>query len=288
MKRLIYFFITISLTIGCKDISREFVEKSYDFETLKEYTDEYGEPDIVVNNEDYKDGNDELLNFNDRFPTNLKIEEIVSMLYRWNYLSEITWVKTGGKYRGTFSNTKYVNSDEWLWLEKNYPKTSYQESSRNRIKRQNMINELFTEKLFWNQSYLMNDDCIRDGSCVPNKTKYSKTGIVLYEIPSEPFSKYEYIWNLGESTYGKHFDDNDIPSETKIEWFGRVTIGWENDNIRKPDTYFTYQKVTLCQCLTDPKYSNTKPCKEKFWNRYKTDDPSIEQMEIDYYNCKNN
>lgn len=48
---------------------------------------------------------------------------------------------------------------------------------------------------------------------------------------------------------------------------------------------------SLCDCLTNPKYSNYgdsnyKKCEQVFKDRYGTNEPSIEQMKSDYYNCK--
>lgn len=48
---------------------------------------------------------------------------------------------------------------------------------------------------------------------------------------------------------------------------------------------------TLCECLTNPKYanigdSNYEKCKQVFKDRYGTNEPSMEQMKNDYYNCK--
>ncbi len=48
---------------------------------------------------------------------------------------------------------------------------------------------------------------------------------------------------------------------------------------------------TLCDCLTDSKYSqigdsNYKKCQEVFKDHYGTSEPSSDQMSDDYYECK--
>ena len=255
MKKIILLILNLSMMVGCKDVPREFIEKSYDFKTLEEYINEFGEPDEKIDL--VEEWMKKEVQREDMYNPKKSIEEIIKINEKSILYSEKTrWGKI--KERSIWSKKSMG-----LW-----------ESERSRYKEKNR--DRFNRQLEFEKKGIDID--------LIGKHKTEKTNIDYPEF------KYKYIWDLGESTYGKHFEDSDLPSDTKIQWFGFVKI-YHNDSTgstyRGKDTYFTYSRVTLCQCLTDSKYSNSKLCKEKFWERYKTDDPSSEQMEEDYYNCKN-
>ena len=123
MKDLLY-LITVILFFGCSNPKETWREVTKKYETINDFIDEFGSPVLVIDNENYKSGNDELQTFNDRFSTNMEVEEIVSMLNEWNKKAENTWNLINGDWDVEKVNVyKYLGSDEWLWLEKNYPKT---------------------------------------------------------------------------------------------------------------------------------------------------------------------
>ena len=257
MKKItLLIILTIILLVGCKDKSRVFMEKSSEFKTLEEYVEKFGEPyekiDLVeewMNTEVQRQ---------DIYNPEKTIDEIIKINEKQNFYKE-KYYKSKIKEREIWSKKRMD-----LWESE---RSWYTEINRDRFSRQ-----LEFEK---------------NGLDIDLIGKYS----INKTVDDYPNSYYRYIWKLNKSKYGKNFDDSDLPSDTKIQFFGYIETD-DNDSIvgtlyNGIDTYFTYPKVTLCQCLTDSEYSNSKLCKEKFWERYKTDDPSSEQMEEDYYNCKN-
>lgn len=252
MKKITLLILTIILLVGCKDKSRVFIEKSYEFKTLEEYVEEFGEPyekiDLVeewMNTEVQRQ---------DMYNPEKTIDEIIKINEKQNLYNE------------KFYKVKIKERDIWskksmdLWESE---RSRYTEINRDRFNRQ-----LEFEK---------------NGVDIDLIGKYSDNKTV----DDYPNSYYRYIWKLNKSKFGKHFDNGGLPSDTKIQFFGYIETDVNDSIVGRGETYFTHTKVTLCQCLTDSEYSNSKLCKEKFWERYKTDDPSSEQMEEDYYNCKN-
>jgi len=293
MKDLLY-LITVILFFGCSNPKETWREVTKKYETINDFIDEFGSPVLVIDNENYKSGNDELQTFNDRFSTNMEVEEIVSMLNEWNKKAENTWNLINGDWDVEKVNVyKYLGSDEWLWLEKNYPKTSYKESSKNRIKRQNMINESFTEKLFWASFYVMKDNCIRNKGCNPRKNTSSKTGIELFEIPEKPKYKKEYKFFLEKSKYSDDFDDNELPPSTELKWFGIVWENWDGSLDTSPySTEYEYiNPYTICECMDNSDLTNNPLCQSMFRERYGTtvknaDNIQFETIKKDYdLNC---
>ena len=267
IKKIIILLVTTLTFIGCGHKVNVFDEKEGVFKTIEEYIDEFGEPEkydlveIWMNEE---------VSRSDVYNPKKSLDEIISLNIKYNYYNKKYYDQTEYTVKGSrFYGKPKESQDFWSGKMKELIEpevTRYSELNRDRYNRQMELEKNF----LFNQT---------DIDLLGRNNSYDDDG-------DYPKIKYEYIFDLGESKYGKHFDDGDQPSNKKIHWFGIVKVDFEN-SIGFVTTYFEYDKITICQCLTDTEYSNSKSCKEKFWRRYGTNDPSTEQMEEDYYNCKN-
>ena len=141
--------------------------------------------------------------------------------------------------------------------------TAYLETNENRLKREKELGFKFSS--------------------------FRYVGFTSPELPNMGGTEYfyEYQFDLGKSTYGKEYpdDDNpDLPPNTKIILTGNLYLDSEFNIVSTSDG-MTYS-LSLCDCLTKSEFSNVGACEIKFYDRYGTISPSSEQMEKDYFDCK--
>ena len=104
---------------------------------------------------------------------------------------------------------------------------------------------------------------------------------------------FKYVWELGKSKYGKLYDGNSLPPNTKITLTGEVYTDSVNKILFRTTNY-NYKKPTKVECLTDPDWGSSQECLTFIRINYDevTDvygNPiGDEKMKKDYYNCKNN
>jgi hypothetical protein len=97
---------------------------------------------------------------------------------------------------------------------------------------------------------------------------------------------YKYYFDLGNSTYGDYmgYDDGDLPPDTDIQIMGSLDLD-SNKEIVSNNQFYRYASISLCDCLTKSELSDAGECKDKFLQTYGTEEPSVDQMRRDYYNC---
>ena len=273
MKLRLLLFLIIGIFMSCESNSKKWYYASGGYgngtgelETVDQFISEFGEPVKINSMELFLSEN---VTHRDMFnPEYISNEEITKMHKEYVYIN--SWGK--GSIREPFMNPKlssrkrYKIENEIESRKTKFAKiktTEYLETNENRLKREKELGFKFSS--------------------------FRYVGFTSPELPNMGGTEYfyEYQFDLGKSTYGKEYpdDDNpDLPPNTKIILTGNLYLDSEFNIVSTSDG-MTYS-LSLCDCLTKSEFSNVGACEIKFYDRYGTISPSSEQMEKDYFDCK--
>jgi hypothetical protein len=260
-------FLLMGLLTSCESNSKKWYYASGGYgngtgelNTVDQFISKFGEPVKINSMELYLSEN---VTHKDMFnPEFISNEEITKMYKEYIYIN--SWGK--GSIREPFMNPK-------LSSRKRYKIENEIESRKTKFAKTKT-----TEYLETNEKRLKREKEL--------DFQFSSFKYVGFTSPELPEYFYEYQFDLGKSTYGKEYgnDNPDLPSNTKIVLTGNLYLDSEYKIISTGDG-ITYS-LSLCDCLTKSEFSNVGACEVKFYDRYGTISPSIEQIEKDYSDCK--